>query len=142
MLRPLGSLPIPHTLRLWFLLLKMFGHKKGWVLLPAASLMPHCLFCRLQRYGFSLTPPNISAINCTSSQRKCAHGLLCAHTNGSHVASLDTHTLANMQKVTRCMIIRDTRPPSGHYQAAASTFPSFAPIINALYLQPQRWHSA
>lgn len=111
MLMPLGSLPIPHTLPLWFLLLKMFGHKKGWVLLPAASLMPHNLFCRLQRYGFLLTPPNISAINCASSQRKCAHGLLWAHTNGSHVASLNTHTLANIQNVTRCTIIRT---PSHH----------------------------
>jgi len=59
-----------------------------------------CDFLTLQRYGFLLTPPNISAINCTSSQRKCAHGLLCAHTNGSHVASLNTHTLVNIQKVT------------------------------------------
>ena len=33
----------PHV-AVMVLLLKKFGHKKGWVLLPAASLMPHNLF--------------------------------------------------------------------------------------------------
>ena len=95
--------------------------------------------------------PISSRSRCTpirSNRQQPQHSQAGYHTGGDTLHHQDTirqqpqhsQTLANIQEVTRCMIIRTLsgwHTPAWHYQAAASTLPSFAPFVNALHLQPQ-----